>query len=320
MSVIGIGSSLNGYPITQMMSNMQTRGPSENGGASAAKEKPDMAQLISKLDTDSSGSLDTSTEIQSLADTITGVTGVSDDLSEFLSTYDSDGDGSLSEEEALSALEANAPQGPPPPGGGMGSFEEDFVKALDSAASGTLDSDDVSKIVDFINEATGADLNTEDVITEYDEDGDGSLSTDDAVAAMEANRPEGGAPPPPPGGMGSFEEELVSSLDANGDGTISADEAEGIVSFINEATGSSLEADDFVTDYDEDGDGSFTTDEAVAAMEDNRPEGAPPSEGSNLTAVAMETYMAMSAMGASNTGDLFTMMLGDAQVSINQTA
>ncbi|MDD2465392.1 MAG: EF-hand domain-containing protein [Desulfobulbus sp.] len=235
MSVTATGSSVNGYSIGQMMSRMQPRGPSGGATSSGTKGKTDLSQLVTQLDANSSRSLETTDEIQSLADAINRASGVSSDLNEFLSTYDTDQSGALSEEEAISALEANPPQGPPP-SAGMAS---------------------------------------------------------------------------------SFEEELVSSLDTNGDGVISAEEAQGIVDVINNATGSSLEADDFVSDYDSNGDDSFSLDEAVTAMEANRPQGASSVEDKGVTAAALETYLAMSAMGSQNSGDLLTMMMGNSQESIN---
>ena len=46
-------------------------------------------------------------------------------------------------------------------------------------------------LVDIINHGTGSDLTAKDFVTTYDADGDGSFSADEAVAAMDANRPEG---------------------------------------------------------------------------------------------------------------------------------
>ncbi|MGD9947362.1 MAG: EF-hand domain-containing protein, partial [Desulfobulbus sp.] len=140
MSVIGIGSSNNGYSIGQMMSRMQTRGPSKD------EEKTDLSQLVTQLDTDTSGTLDTTDEIQSLADAINRASGVSSDLTEFLSTYDTDQSGTVSEDEALSALEANRPQGPPPPGGMGQPDESDMVNAADENGDGIIDEDEAASL------------------------------------------------------------------------------------------------------------------------------------------------------------------------------
>jgi hypothetical protein len=76
---------------------------------------PDRVEIFSKTDTDGSGGLD-QTEFQTLTDIISEATGEDVDVEELFATYDEDGDGVLSEEEATAAMEANRPQGPPPGG------------------------------------------------------------------------------------------------------------------------------------------------------------------------------------------------------------
>ena len=120
-----------------------------------------------------------------------------------------------------------------------------------------------------------------------------------------------------------MESDLVSAADENGDGTISEDEAKALVDFINEATGSSLSAADFMAAADSDGENGVSLEEAVAGVEANRPE-APASsqtEGSSFTAMAMETYLNMSAMGANNQSmeDLYS-MLGNAGNAASRVA
>ena len=325
MSIMGIGSSMSSSVIGQMMSRMQTRGSSEEqSSAVSGKEKPDLATLVTQLDADSSGSLE-SGEITDLAEKISQATGVSTDLTEFMTTYDTDGNESLSQDEAMAALEANAPQGPPPGGmGGMGgSMEEDLVSSADSDGDGTIDSEEAEALVDFINTATGSSLSVEEFMSDSDTDGTEGLSTEEAVAGLEANRPQD----PPPGGMGgmggSMESELVSSADSDGDGTINTEEAESLVDFINTATGSSLSVEDFMSASDSDGENGVSLEEAVAGVEANRPEGAPAAatEGNSFTAMAMETYMTMSAMGADNQQqeELYS-LLGTSGASVSRMA
>lgn len=315
MSVSGIGSSVNSYAISQMMSQMQTRGPSGGEASAQAKEKPDLAELLSQLDTDSSGSLDTEAELQSFAEKISGFTGVSDGLTEFMNTYDSDTDGTLSEEEALSALEANRPQGPPPPPGGMGRPDEtEMVNAADENGDGVISADEAQTLVDIINNANGTELTVEEFLSEYGADSETGLTLEEAVAAMEANRPDEFATASAAIGS-SFEEAFVSALGSSGDDTLSTEDINSLISFINEATGSTYEYDDFVAEYGSDS--TLSADQAIAAMEANRPD-SPPSEGGNMTAAAMETYQLMSAMGTGNTGDLLSMMMEDPQQAVNR--
>ena len=208
------------------------------------------------------------------------------------------------------------------------SLGELFTK-LDADGSGGLDSTEVQSLTEKIGEATGVSVDLSEFLATYDADSDGTLSEDETVSALEANRPQG--PPPPPSGMGGMrgpdESEMVSSADANGDGVISAEEAEGLVGIINNATGSSLAAEDFIGSYDSDGDGSLSSDDAVAAMEANRPQG--PSASSenqvsgaegldSILAAAIEQYMSMAAMGREGQagGDVFsTLTNGSSSVS-----
>lgn len=247
MSITGIGSSMSSSVIGQMMSRMQTRGSSESEiSAVSGKQKPDLAALVTQLDANSSGSLEAD-EITDLAEKISQATGVSTDLTEFMATYDTD----------------------------------------DSS----------------------------------------SLSTDEAVAALKANAPQQGPPPPPPGGMGgmkgSMESDLVSAADENGDGTISEDEAKALVDFINEATGSSLSAADFMAAADSDNENGVSLEEAVAGVEAHRPEDPSSSqaEGNSITAMAMESYMTMATMGADNQQqEALYSLLGSSDTSVSRMA
>lgn len=248
MTISSIGSSQNS--MSQMMATMRNRTAAATGEQSAAKEKPSLAELFTKLDTNGSSSLE-SAEVQTLTEKISAATGVSVDLAEFLTSYDADSNGSLNQEEAVTALEANRPQGPPPP---------------------------------------------------------------------------------PMGQAGGPEAEMINSADTNGDGVISTEEAEGLVGIINQATGSTLTAEDFTTSGDSDEDGSFSIDEAVAAMAANRPQGPPPSVGvaaesetenqtqsiDALTAAALEKYLEMATLGRGEqeASELFS-LFGDRSNSVN---
>lgn len=75
---------------------------------------PDFSLLFGETDSDESSSLDAS-EVESLADMISQVTGSEIGVEELMASFDEDEDSLLSEEETIAALEANPPQGPPPP-------------------------------------------------------------------------------------------------------------------------------------------------------------------------------------------------------------
>ncbi|WP_319521766.1 EF-hand domain-containing protein [uncultured Desulfosarcina sp.] len=55
------------------------------------------------------------TEAETLAEMISNATGEEITVESLIEAYDEDGDGALSEEETQAALEANRPEGPPPP-------------------------------------------------------------------------------------------------------------------------------------------------------------------------------------------------------------
>ena len=83
------------------------------GSTGAMGSPPDPAEMFNSID--EGGSLDTS-EAQSLTEMIREATGEDMDTETLLAAYDEDEDGVLSEEETLTAVEANRPEGPPPQG------------------------------------------------------------------------------------------------------------------------------------------------------------------------------------------------------------
>jgi Ca2+-binding EF-hand superfamily protein len=206
MTISSIGTSQN---YIGQMATMRNRSASGAAEQAAGKEKPTLAQLFTKLDSDGSGSLE-ATEVQRLTEKISEATGVSVDLAEFLTTYDADTNGSFSQEEAMTALEDNRPQGPPPMGK-AGGPESEMVGGADANGDGVISVEEAEGLVSIINQATGSALTAEDFLSTYDADTDGSFSTDEAVAAMEANRPQG---PPPHAEGGAAETEATDGLTA----------------------------------------------------------------------------------------------------------
>lgn len=220
MTVGSIGSS--NYYMSQMYAMGGRSSPAGMSGQMAPNATmgngPDRVEIFSKTDTDGSGGLD-QTEFQALADKISEATGQEVDVEELFATYDEDGDGVLSQEETDAAMEANRPQGPPPGGmmGGMGGMQggappdlSQMVSDADEDEDGSLDETEFQTLTDIISEATGEDVDVEELFATYDEDGDGVLSEEEATAAMEANRPQG----PPPGGLQSETQGSRSTISA----------------------------------------------------------------------------------------------------------
>lgn len=83
-------------------------------GALGMSSRQSPEEMFGKVDTDDSGGLD-QTEFQTLADMISEVSGEEVDAEELIASYDENGDGVLSEEETMAALEENRPEGSPPP-------------------------------------------------------------------------------------------------------------------------------------------------------------------------------------------------------------
>lgn len=340
MTISGISSSASSYFIN--LNNAQKSSSSASSTEqTSTKGKPNLAEMFTKLDADNSGRLN-ETEVQTLTEKISEATGVSVDLSEFMATYDTDGVEGLSEDETAAALEANRPQGPPPGGmggisgmGGMGGGpdETDMVSSADENGDGVIDADEAESLVEIINNATGSSMTAEEFISDNAEEGSSTLTLEEAVAGMEANRPEG-----PPSGManatgaqgpmqgGPDYAQMFSDADTSGDGSLSVDEADSLAGIISGAAGTTMEASDLLTNYDADGDGSLSEEETATALEANRPAGPPPPSGSGdgenaATTAAIENYLKMAALGMENqtSGDLFS-MLGRESGSLSNVA
>ncbi len=118
MTISSIGSSI--YYMGQMSATWSRSASAGMSGRMAQNtamgDRPNPAEMFSKVDQDSSGGLD-QTEFQTLADKISEATGEKVDVEALFATYDADGDGLLSEDETRAAMKANRPEGPPPPGG-----------------------------------------------------------------------------------------------------------------------------------------------------------------------------------------------------------
>ncbi len=125
--------------------------------------RPDPGRMFSKVDKNGDGGLDQS-EFQTVADKIRSMTSESMDVEEIFSTYDTDQDGVLSQEEAKSAMEAHKPSGPPfggmvPPGmmgmiSGMGNFNSDMlgIEQYEQVAGMGEPEDPISSLLEALSE------------------------------------------------------------------------------------------------------------------------------------------------------------------------
>jgi len=212
---------------------------------SSVRQKPSEAdmeamkqELFGKADADGSGGL-SKTELSDFLSK--GPNGDSVDTDAAFASFDSDGDGSVSQDEMDSGMknmrsqmesnmnqarfsDANKPQGH-----GMGkppNMDELFSKA-DSSGDSSISQ---SEFADFLSKGPQADsVDTEKAFSQYDTDSDGALSSDEFKAGMKDMMASMPPPPPPSGGSNSDSsssnsKNIMSSLDADGDGTIDEEE------------------------------------------------------------------------------------------------
>ncbi len=164
-------------------------------------------EMFNKIDSNSDGGID-KMEFSALAKKMSAIAGISSNSSpdtgttqsvdDVFSTYDTNGDAKLSQDELGSYMEANRPFPPPDAiGGFMGTMntqemqkhqDEMFCK-LDSNSDGSIDKTELASLAKNISEDTGNTLDVDSVFSTYDTDGDSQLSKDELNSYMEANRP-----------------------------------------------------------------------------------------------------------------------------------
>lgn len=203
-------------------------------------QRPGKEQMFSKVDADGGGTID-KVELSAFAKEMSAKTGVEIDAEEALTTYDADGDGGLSQEEMDTMMKAEMP---PPPMGGMRAMgmeppsPEEMFSEIDTDGSGAIDETELTAFAEKMAEDTGFELNLDEAIAAYDEDGDSALSQEEMDTMMKAETP---APPPPPPmpeqalaayGQNSGEDDLLNTLLSMLGSNASSDE-ESVYSALN---------------------------------------------------------------------------------------
>lgn len=214
--VSGVGSS---YSYT---SYLQTQ---------TEKSRPDPAEMFSNVDVDGSGGI-SQAELETFAQDLSSNTGNSIDVTDAVSTYDTDGDGELNSDELMSFMEATMgpPKGTMQVGGGG---PDGLFSALDTDSSSGVSQSELDEWAAAMSAETGQEIDTADAIATYDADEDGELNAEELMSFMDAS---GIKPPPPSGGagmMGGAEStddsttsaaSVIDSYDTNGDGVLSSAE------------------------------------------------------------------------------------------------
>jgi len=217
--------------------------------ARAATQNRIQNDLLSKVDADGSGSIDSS-ELQSALNTIATKTGVTINTTatDLLAKADGNGDGSLDATELDKALQSVLP----PPStmdfaqsrsadstSARGQAGDDLFSTVDADGSGSIDQSELTALMEAMaqDDTSSASSANDTQFAKLDTNGDGSLSQ----AEFDAGRPSGGPggpggpqgaggmpPPPPPtsssSSSSSSDNNSYDPLDTNHDGVVSASE------------------------------------------------------------------------------------------------
>jgi Ca2+-binding EF-hand superfamily protein len=147
-----------------------------------------MASLVEQLFAETDADGDESITSEELAEAVAEMneeTGANVDASELFSAMDVDGDGLVTAAEHSAGFEsmfgAKAGQGmgeghmpPPPPPAGEG---EDSFDEADVNEDGVIDASELRTAVESKNEATGSDINADELFSMLDSDGDGTITS-----------------------------------------------------------------------------------------------------------------------------------------------
>ncbi|MDD3467895.1 MAG: EF-hand domain-containing protein [Campylobacterales bacterium] len=229
-SISGYSSSYSSY---SGYSSQVRQQPTEEEMAAMKKA------MYSKADSDGSGGI-SKTE---LADFLSnGPGGDTIDTDSTFTSFDTDGDGSISEDEMDKGMQSLKSQmesnmGKARFGGdqqGMGGMKEppslsELFSKADSDSSSGISSDEFA---DFISKGPQANqINAEEAFAKYDTNGDGTMTSDEFEAGMKDMMASMPLPPKPSGesssDSSSSSKNIMSALDTDGDGTISEEELTG---------------------------------------------------------------------------------------------
>lgn len=225
----------------------------------ASRPGPSPERLLSKIDTDGSGGVD-STELQGLLDKVAKKTGTTSDTSaaDLLTQYDANGDGNLNADELGKTMESimparstmdfaqsrNSTERTDSTSAAPGQAGDDLFGKVDSDGDGAVSKTELQALLEAMSGGTASQtgVSSDDAFAALDTDGDGSLTQ----AEFDAGRPSGdgaqaGGMPPGgaggtggprgaggPGGLGgaggTSETTTYDPLDTNEDGVVSLTE------------------------------------------------------------------------------------------------
>lgn len=216
----------------------------------ASRPGPSPERLLSKIDSDGSGGVD-STELQGLLDKVAKKTGTTSDTSaaDLLTQYDANGDGNLNADELGKTMESimparstmdfaqsrNSTERTDSTSAAPGQAGDDLFGKVDSDGDGAVSQTELQALLEAMSGGTASQtgVSSDDAFAALDTDGDGSLTQ----AEFDAGRPSGdgaqagGMPPGGAGGPrgaggagGTSETTTYDPLDTNEDGVVSLTE------------------------------------------------------------------------------------------------
>ncbi|MCI0995096.1 histidine kinase [Pseudomonas corrugata] len=175
-------------------------------------------ELLGKLDSNGNGSVDQDELSTALSQKSDN--GILVSLSDNFADLDSDSSGDLSTDE----MAAMAPP-PPPPGDRPPNTElaDALLSVLDADGDGSVSSDELSNSLS----SAGSSADSTQVFSALDKNEDGTVSLDELAASL--------APSPPPPQQASSEG-LFSQLDSDGDGSVTASELTSVLQSSDSST------------------------------------------------------------------------------------
>ncbi|MGQ0708282.1 MAG: XopAW family type III secretion system calcium-binding effector [Rhodoferax sp.] len=147
---------------------------------------------------------------------------------------------------------------------------------VDTDSSGGVNAEELQTMLSEVSEKTGVSFqdSAQDLLTQMDQDGDGSLNKGELGQGMQSLLP------PPPStmefaqGRGASGQggDLFAKIDSDGDGALSQDEFQSLAQRMPPRPGGAGDASERFSTLDSDGDGSLSQ----AEFEAGRPSGPPP--------------------------------------------
>jgi Ca2+-binding EF-hand superfamily protein len=149
---------------------------------------------------------------------------------------------------------------------------ERLMSKIDTDQSGGVNDTELQGLLDKVAQKTGTQLSAADVLTQFDADGNGQLSSDELGKTMQSilpppstmdfaqQRASGSSSADGTAGTGEAGDDLFAKVDTDGDNAISATELQALLEAMSGGTASQtgVSSDDAFAALDSDGDGSLT--------------------------------------------------------------